>query len=145
MINEHIEKAIQDCPLIKILSYDPKSNFPETISPGTIIKVIDNPEYIEWSQYDNYISAYALWYDQFDVPIKDLVEKFLYSCKDIDLNKIRFLPHINWSGVIYYPVLIKDKIPARLICTYRVDSAAYQMSLDAIVASKTWREEKAIF
>ncbi len=147
-MKELIEQTIEDHKeLIQLVPYDPKVNFPDTVTRDSVFKFYENDQYIEWDQYDKHIGIVCLFDDDNkNIPIVKLVENFLFEAKirNLDLSKAKPLPHLNWSHVFYSPVLIKKIIPVRLIISYSIRDQANLMSLDTIISTKSWREEKGL-
>jgi hypothetical protein len=135
--------------LIKLVDFDPQIPLLDTVIPGTVInfEIIDSFSAVnlEHKLYAKQLISSAIFWDQINPPVRELIDGFIdeISKKDLDLSYARPLPHINCSTIFYRPVKINN-YPARLICSYSLMNQAWYMTLDTIIPSKTWRENKGL-
>lgn len=143
-IEEDILKAVENLYSIELVAYNREVNLPGTVYPGTILKRHEFGENIIWDQYDNQLAVGALYYNQDEIPLKELTEQFEedFIRKGLDFTRAKPLPHVFAPFIFYRPIQYK-KHPCRLICSWNFMHNAWHISMDTIIPSKTWREEQS--
>jgi hypothetical protein len=128
--------------IIKLVPYDLKVNFPNMVTPGTILNFYDDDHIILRKVYDKQLASVAIFFNQLDIPLIELIDNFLDEVKkrELDLKYAKPLPHLDYSFVFYRPVLI-NHCPARLICSYDLCNQGWRLSLDTIIPGRTWRDD----
>jgi hypothetical protein len=131
--------------IVQLVPYDPKVNLPGTVTPGTVLifeLFNNNYNYKEYSLYNDQLVSTAIFFDQQNIPLIELIDNFIENIKirSLELKFARPLPHINYPHLFYRPVLINE-CPARLICGYDMQYQNSRMTLDTIMPSKTWRND----
>lgn len=140
-----LEEVARHKDIIQLIPYDPKVNFPNTVTPGTVLNFEifnNNYNYKEYSLYNDQLVSTAIFFDQQNVPLIELINNFIENIKirNLELRFARPLPHFNYSRIFYRPVRIND-CPARLICGYDYQYQNWKMTLDTIIPTKTWRDD----